>query len=294
VKIFVNVTLAALVALGTVITACADTVNIYTDWDAQNAHWSQQTLWEINGYWFQNEAGTPLYLAGGAIDANSFYYWGSNPHIAEVSSLAATPYTTVQQAQLQSLYDHVYYSKAYNEDNFVAGQFIQNDRYAQLLAIAVEAILFSSTPDDPLTLYTNTTYEGDVYYAYETSRDWDYLQSVWDADDAALLTQWFSAINDNAWDLLDGYDEINVELTSYRVSRPEPILMAMAISYASNNNDDNNNNNNNNNNNEQDYIQLFGVSRVTDFSPTPEPATMLIVGLGLAGLGLASRRRKNK
>ncbi|MDR3109454.1 MAG: PEP-CTERM sorting domain-containing protein [Planctomycetaceae bacterium] len=27
---------------------------------------------------------------------------------------------------------------------------------------------------------------------------------------------------------------------------------------------------------------------------TPEPATMLIVGLGLAGLGLASRRRKNK
>ncbi|GHT40991.1 hypothetical protein FACS189443_2140 [Planctomycetales bacterium] len=42
--------------------------------------------------------------------------------------------------------------------------------------------------------------------------------------------------------------------------------------------------------------QVYVMTNVTPnmLTATPEPATMLIIGLGIAGLGLARRRRKNK
>ena len=175
--------------------------------------------------------------------------------IYDTTTLADSPFhSELQKAQLQSLFDHVY-TKAYNDDYSYNNEF-----YAALLQFAVWEIV-NDTGD-----YLSLRSGGDLRFTNAEVLDHGYYVSSTDTLELALSTldDWFNAILGDTWSEI-GYEEDKVNLTVY---------IAAGGSHVS-----------------QTFI---GVDPYAKHYQTPEPTTMLIVGLGIAGAGAFAARRRTK
>jgi hypothetical protein len=179
--------------------------------------------------------------------------FGGEGQLYHTATLTESPFhTETQKVQLQSLFDHVY-TKAFNADYSA-----KDSLYSTIFQLAVWEI--ANDTSDRLSLR-----DGDIYITNalvikkgpegQNQNYWDrtVLQSALDT-----LDTWFSAIINNNWEAI-GYSEDKVDLTIYLAEGGT------------------------------DKSQTFiGVKPGVG---TPEPATMLIIGLGFAGLSLVRRRK---
>ena len=187
--------------------------------------------------------------------SNAFSYTGQG---YTSTALANSEFhTDLQISQLQSLFDHVY-TKAFNADYSY-----NNDFYASLFQFAIWEIVNDTA--DELSLR-----EGDLHFldaGYLASNGVSYYQSNEVMEEAlTTLDSWFYAIVNNAWDEI-GYDEDKVNLTVY---------LAEGGTHVS-----------------QTFIGVDPYATHYQ-AATPEPTTMLIVGLGIVGIGTIAARRKTQ
>ncbi|MDR2440120.1 MAG: PEP-CTERM sorting domain-containing protein [Planctomycetaceae bacterium] len=180
----------------------------------------------------------------------------SDPNVGEnygaMSLEASTLYSQMQKQQLNSLFSHVYLS-LYDSDY---------DKTSQLLQLAVWEIIHEST-DDVLSLRSGSMYVDKVLMIQngpngENQNYWDQSGIILN-ETLTILDSWFNAIANNSWSEL-GYQYTNLPLTVY---------LAEGGNHAS-----------------QTFISTVAPAA------TPEPATMLIFTLGLAGLPALLRHRK--
>jgi hypothetical protein len=169
-------------------------------------------------------------------------------------------YTETQKSQLHSLFDHLYATV------FAADGSMKDPVYGSLFQLAVWEIVHETSgilnvngfSTDKGNFYVSTAYEvisGTSWWnnVVSTETTESYLETV---------NSWLNAANDEAGSLWSdlGYENRNVRLDIYV---PEDGVSASQTLIRASYND----------------------------AQTPEPATMLIIGLGIAGLGLAKRRK---
>ena len=186
--------------------------------------------------------------------SNAFSYGGQSYN---TTSLADSPFhNDLQKAQLQSLFDHVY-TKAYNDD-YAYNNDANSTLYGSLLQFAVWEIV-NDTGD-----YLSLRDGGDLRFinAEVLSPYGTYVKSTETLELAlSTLDSWFYAILNDAWDEI-GYAEDKVNLTVY---------IAEGGSHLS-----------------QTFIGIDPYGKTA----TPEPMTIMIVGLGIAGVGAAAARQR--
>ena len=187
-------------------------------------------------------------------------FGGNAGQMYETTTLADSPFhSDLQKAQLQSLFDHVY-TQAFNDDYSYNNSF-----YASLFQFAVWEI--ANDTGDYLSLRDG----GDLRFINaEVLNSSGYYVSSQETLDSALntLDSWFYAIVNDAWDEI-GYEEDKVNLTVY---------LAEGGTHVS-----------------QTFIGVDPYSKHYQNTATPEPTTMLIIGLGIAGAGaIAARQRRKK
>ncbi|GHT40687.1 hypothetical protein FACS189443_1390 [Planctomycetales bacterium] len=259
-KTFTKLTLAALIVFGTAFTAKAEWLVSQRDSIPNFAYQlmtkeGQSSAWADGVEVYDKDADIAY-----RVFCTDFYTKTSGGFSSEGQqynpvALDLSPFhSDTQKTQLQSLFDHVY-TKAFNADYSYNNEF-----YASLFNLAVWEIVHETR--NALSLANGDFYITNAIAISQGPNGENWNSWSKDALDKArsVTADWFDAILNDTWDDY-GYSEDKVNLTVYMAEGGT------------------------------DVSQTFiGVAP----NITPEPATMLIIGLGLAGLGLARRCRKNK